>query len=103
MRERDYQAKIIKKLKKAFPGCVVVKNDSGYIQGIPDLTVLYGSSWAMLEVKLDHDSSVQPNQGYYVEKLDSMSFAAFVYPENEDQVFYELQRSFEATGQARLS
>lgn len=52
MRERDYQKKLIGKLKDRFPGCVVIKNDSGYRQGIPDLTVLHGENWAMLEVRL---------------------------------------------------
>lgn len=94
MAEGKYQAYIIRTLERMFPGCVVIKNDSSYRQGIPDLLVLYKSRWAMLEVKSSFDSPSQPNQEYYVELFDSMSFSAFIYPENEELVLYELQRSF---------
>lgn len=94
MLENRYQAQLIKKIQKRFPGCQVLKNDSSYIQGIPDLTVLYHSKWAMLEVKASADSIEQPNQRHYVEKLSDMSFAAFIYPENEEEVLHELQLAF---------
>lgn len=73
---------------------MVLKNDTQYLQGVPDLLVLYGRTWAMLEVKASADSAAQPNQYYYVRKLDQMSFAAFIYPENEDEVFHDLQLAF---------
>lgn len=98
MAESKYQAKLIKKLHRRFPGCVVMKNDSGYIQGIPDLTVLYGECWAALEVKESADATLQPNQNYYIQKLDEMSFAAIVYPENERYVLNALQEAFETGG-----
>lgn len=101
--ERDYQAKLIKKLNHLFPGCVVLKNDSEYRQGIPDLIILYGESWAMLEVKSSANAVEQPNQRYYVELLDDMSFADFIYPENEEQVLHDLQRALQAPRDARLS
>lgn len=86
MLESEYQAKLIKKLKSRFPGCIVLKNDAELRQGIPDLLVLHGDRWAMLEVKADEGSPKQPNQDYYVQKLNGMSFAAFIYPSIERDV-----------------
>lgn len=91
MQERDYQAKLIKLLQREFPGIVILKNDSGYRQGIPDLTLLYEDRWAALEVKKHSSSSVRPNQEYYISKLNSMSFAAFISPDNEADILNELQ------------
>lgn len=93
--ERDFQANLIKELKELFPGCLVLKNDSGYLQGIPDLTILYGGSWAVLEVKKSANEAIQPNQEYYIDILDQMSFAAFVYPENKEAVLNELQEALQ--------
>lgn len=94
MRERDFQAHVIRRLKTAFPGAIVVKNDAGYLQGIPDLTIFFGNRWAMLECKISVTSPRQPNQEYYVELFNSMSYASFIYPENEEAVFDEIQRAF---------
>jgi hypothetical protein len=94
VKESMYQAKLIKKLEKMFPGCIVLKNDSGYIQGIPDLTILYKDRWAVLEVKASSDSPNQANQQFYVEKLGSMSYSAFICPENEKVVLDDLQHTF---------
>jgi hypothetical protein len=96
MLERDYQRKIIKRLKNTFPGCIVLKNDSGYLQGVPDLLVLYNNKWASLEVKNSSSAHRQPNQEYYVNTMDEMSFSRFIFPENEEEVFNELLRSFES-------
>ena len=94
MKESQFQAQLIVKLKKIFPDCVVLKNDPNYIQGFPDLTVFYKKHWACLEVKKDERASHQPNQNYYVRYLDGMSFARFVCPENEKEVLDELQQAF---------
>ena len=102
MRERDYQAYLIKKLKAMFPGCVVLKNDPNYIQGFPDLTIFYGDRWAALEVKQDKAAGHQPNQDYYVEYLNGMSYAAFIFPENEREVLDEVQRALQPAGTACL-
>lgn len=95
MLESVYQAKLIKKIKKRFPGAVVLKNDTGYLQGVPDLSVLWRERWGELEVKPEANAPLQPNQQYYVDMLDEMSFAAFIYPENEEEVLDELQRTWE--------
>lgn len=94
--ERDFQAKLIRKLKTRFDGCMVMKLDSGYIQGIPDLLVLYRDKWAVLEVKRSSDAKHQPNQDHYVKHMDEMSFSRFIYPENEEEVLDELQQAFQS-------
>ena len=96
MLESKFQADLIKDIKSMFPGCVVMKNDSSYIQGIPDLLVLYNDRWASLECKKSEGAKKQPNQEYYVEKLDSMSFSRFIFPENKEEVLRELQSAFQA-------
>lgn len=94
--ERDFQAKLIKELKIIFPGSLVTKLDSSYIQGIPDLLILYRDKWAILECKKSIDAKRQPNQEYYVGKLNEMSFSRFICPENKEEVIYELKQIFNA-------
>ena len=77
-----------------FPGCLVVKNDPGYIQGIPDLLILYNNKWAALECKKSAGAKKQPNQKYYVGLMDKMSFSRFIYPENKEEVLNDLQQTF---------
>lgn len=93
--ERDFQAKLIKELKEMFPGCMVLKNDSSYIQGIPDLLVLYKNHWATLECKRSITASHRPNQEHYVGLMDEMSFSRFICPENKSEVLHELYESFQ--------
>lgn len=94
-RESAFQAKVTKELKARFPGCLVLKNDANYMQGFPDLLILYNDKWVALECKRNAGSSHRPNQDYYVETLNEMSYAAFVYPENWDEVLYDIQQTFE--------
>lgn len=103
MLERDYQKKVIKRLKDDFPGCIVMKTDANYIQGIPDLLVLYEDHWAALEVKISDKAHHQPNQDFYVKRMNRMSFAAFIFPENEEEIFDEIQKAFRPRRQARVS
>lgn len=103
MRESGFQARLIRTLKERFPGCVVLKNDANYIQGIPDLTVFYNNKWAMLECKRSENENHQPNQDYYVERMDEMSFARFIFPENMEEVLDELERSWTVKRSTRLS
>ena len=91
--ERDFQSRLIKELKDIFKGCIIMKNDSSYIQGIPDLLILYKDKWAALEVKKSATASHRPNQEYYVELMDEMSYASFIFPENKEEVLYELQQT----------
>lgn len=94
--ERDFQAKLIKEIKQRFEGCIVMKNDSSYIQGIPDLLVLYNDRWASLECKKSSKASKRPNQQYYVDKMNDMSFSRFICPENKREVLDELERAFKS-------
>ena len=94
--ERIFQSSLIKEIKDRFPGCIVMKNDADYIQGIPDLTILYNDKWAMLECKRSNSASKRPNQEYYVSKADNMSFARFISPENREAVLDELQQALQS-------
>ena len=94
MLENKFQSKLIKELKKEFPGCMVLKNDPTYLQGVPDLLVLYKNKWCALEVKRSATAKHQPNQDYYVDKMNKMSFSRFIYPENKDEVLSDLQKFF---------
>lgn len=96
MKESSFQHNLIYDLRERFPGCIVLKNDANYIQGIPDLLVLYKQRWAALECKRGQNENRQPNQEYYVEKMDRMSFARFVFPENREEVLNELEQAFGA-------
>lgn len=101
--EREFQAKLIKQIKELLPGCIVMKNDPDYIQGIPDLTVLYGNKWATLECKRSERAHHQPNQDYYVGLMDDMSFSRFICPENEKEVLGELQSALRSDRKTRIS
>ena len=95
-KESEFQSKLIGKLHYLFPGCIVLKNDPTYIQGIPDLTVLWKDRWALLECKRDSKARKRPNQEFYIDRLNKLSFARFVCPENEEEVLHDLQQTFGA-------
>ena len=97
-RENKFQKELIDEIKARFPGALVLKNDSSYIQGIPDLTVLYQDKWAMLEVKREKSASHQPNQDYYVGLADGVSFGRFVSPETKETVLDEMEHAFRSCG-----
>lgn len=92
--ESRFKTNLIKDIKQLFPGCMVMHLDPTEIQGIPDLLVLYRDRWATLEGKDYADAPVRPNQPYYVELMDDMSFSRFIYPENKDVVLDELYLYF---------
>lgn len=93
-RESKFQSDLKKEIKEMFPGCIITKLDSGDIQGVPDLLILYKDKWATLENKRTKNASHRPNQDYYVEKMNEMSFSRFIYPENKDEVLKELKQNF---------
>ena len=102
-KESQFQAKLIKQLKEEFPGCKVFKNDPNYIQGVPDLTILYKDKWASLECKKSLQSKHQPNQDIWIEELNSMSYAKFICPENKEEVLDGLRKTFGIERNARIS
>lgn len=95
MKENEFQSKLIREIKERFKGAMVLKNDSAYIQGIPDLTIFYGKHWATLECKKSKDEPYRPNQEYYIDLLNTMSYSRTICPENKEEVLDELQRAFE--------
>ena len=90
--ESGFQDRVVKELKQLFVGCMVFKMDQ--IQGIPDLLVLYKDKWASLECKQSSRAKKQPNQEYYVGRMNEMSFSRFICPENKEEVFSELREAF---------
>lgn len=100
--ERDYQVGVLDRIKDMFPGCIILKNDSAYQQGIPDWTILWVDRWAFLEIKRSVDSVEQPNQRYFVELANEMCFGAFIYPENEEEVLDALQQAFRSRRKTRV-
>ncbi len=97
MKESTFQKNLIKKLKDIFPGCMVMKTDPNYIQGLPDLLILFEDKWAALECKKSKNAHHQPNQDFYVKRMNRMSFASFISPENEEEVLDEIQRALRKT------
>jgi hypothetical protein len=101
MLESRFQAKVINALYDIFPGCLVLKNDEQYMQGIPDLTIFYKNKWAMLECKRGPNDPYRPNQEFYLEMTNTMSFSRTIYPENMKEVLYALQQTFKP-GRSRV-
>lgn len=99
--ESGFQDRLISDLKEMLPGCMVFKMDQ--IQGIPDLLVLHGDKWFSLECKKSANAKRQPNQEYYVGKMDEMSFSRFIYPENREDVLNEIQRTYQSRRSTRVS
>lgn len=92
--ESKFQKDFLDEAKRRYPGCIALKNDSGYIQGFPDWTLLYKDKWAVLEMKKERGARKQPNQEYYVDLLNGMSFSRFVFPDNQEEVFEDLDTFF---------
>lgn len=102
-KENAYQAGLIKRIKDRFEGCIVLKNDSSYKQGIPDLTIFHKDRWAALECKKEKNAHHQPNQDYYISEMNKMSFARFISPENEKEVLDEMELTFKTRRPTRVS
>jgi hypothetical protein len=82
-------------LEARFPGIVIIKQDPNTsFQGVPDHLLLYEDKWAALETKRAVRSKRQPNQEFYVEKLNNLSYSAFVHPGNKQQVLDDLECVF---------
>lgn len=106
MLESKFQSMLKEDIESRLPECVIVKLDSGYMQGIPDLLILWRDRWAILEVKRKKPtkaSDFEPNQEWYIERFNNMSFSACIYPENAEEVLDALQRSFQSRRTTRFS
>lgn len=102
-KEKDFQKSLIKEIKSILPDSIVLKNDPTYIQGFPDILVLNDNKWAALECKKDSKANKQPNQDFYINKLEKMSYASFISPENKEEVLNELQQALKSRGAACIS
>lgn len=96
MNETKYRSQLENEIRLLLPDCFIMRNDPKIIQGIPDIIVLNGRCWAMLEIKVSEDAPVQANQPYYIELFGQMSFSAFIYPENQWEILTEMVRYFNA-------
>ena len=101
--ESPYQADLIRRMRDLYPDCMILKNDSGYLQGVPDIIILWNDRWAMLEVKRSEKAPNRPNQTYWVRVMNQMSFAAFISPENEEEVLDALEHAFTSRRRSRVS
>jgi len=93
-KENKFKSELKKDLKNIFPDCALFDLDPNQQQGVPDLLVLYKSYWAMLECKRNAKSSHRPNQDYFINKFNEMSYASFIYPENKEEVLNALESTF---------
>lgn len=100
--ESSFKAELIKEIKRRFPGAVVLKTDANQIQGIPDQLILFGDQWAAFEAKRSQYAPHRPNQDYYVDLFNRMSYATFVYPQNKETFLNELQQTFRPHRSTRL-
>ena len=96
MLENRFKTNLIKEIKRRFPGCMIMHMDPNETQGIPDLLILHNNKWVALEGKKSKYASARPNQSYYVKKMKEMSYAAFIYPENKEEVLNEISRIFKS-------
>lgn len=103
MLENRFKTNLVKKIKKLLPGCMIFHLDPSEKQGIPDLIVLYKNRWGALEGKKTIKASHRPNQDYYVDIMNKMSFASFIYPENEEEVLNDLCKALRPRRSSRIS
>lgn len=101
--ESTFQSALIKELEAIFPGCFIYRGDPQRQQGIPDLLILFGNRWAALELKREAKASKRPNQDYYVNQMNELSYAAFIFPDNKEAVLNELQEALRPRRSTRIS
>lgn len=102
MSESEFKRELIKELRLRFPDCIILSNDANFIQGIPDVVILWRNKWAALECKVNGSAARRPNQEFYIAQMNGMSFAAFIYPANRERVLNDLQHAFGDSRPTRL-
>ena len=101
--ESEFERQLIEKIEELYPGAIIPKNNPNLIQGIPDRLVLWGPRWAAFDAKNSPDAPRRPNQNYYIRTMNNMSYASFVYPQNEETFLHELQQTLRPNRRTRLS
>ena len=88
--EKDFQKTIIKWLRAK--GCLVIKYQQNATTraSIPDIIFLKEGFWGAIEVKKSKTSKFQPGQKEMVTKMNEMSWAKVVWPENWKETQKEL-------------
>lgn len=92
--ENKFKQKLKQEIKKLFPECVILDLNASDTQGISDMLILFQNTWAVLEVKKTAKSSKRPNQEYYVNRFNGMSFGAIIFPENKEDILNKLVKYF---------
>jgi len=100
--ESKFKRDVREEIEALFPGCIIIKGNSSEVQGIPDMLVIWHERYAFLEFKRSANEIHQPNQDWYVGLLDEWSFAAFIYPENKEEILDALQLSFSSRRKTRV-
>lgn len=94
--ESKFQKEFTDALEEKFPGCLIIKGNSSYRQGLPDWLMLHQDNWAAFEIKRNKNAKRSDSQSYYVNKMNDMSYASFVDPENYREVISEVQQTLGA-------
>jgi hypothetical protein len=95
--ESDFESDLRRDVTQLIlPGSYMFKLDSSQQQGIPDRLILWRDRWAILEVKRSANSPFRPNQEWYIDQFNQMSYSSVIYPENKEAVLNELQYAFGA-------
>jgi hypothetical protein len=102
-RESEFEKHLIEQIMRAYPGAIILKNNANLIQGIPDRLVLWGPRWAAFDAKESEKAPKRPNQDYYIREMNDMSYASFVYPQNEEVFLNELQQALRSNRRTRIS
>lgn len=95
MRESEFRTKFLHDFKKLSPDIIIEFANANRRNGIPDVIIFYKKKHARLETKKSKDASKRQLQEYYIEYFNKQGiYAAFLMPENKEEVFNELRRYF---------
>ena len=91
MKEADFQKTIVRWLRSK--GCLVLKYQQNATTraGIPDIIFLKEGFWGAIEVKKSKTAKYRPGQKEMVAKMNEMSWAKVVFPENWADTRKELE------------
>ena len=95
MSEATFRTKWLNKFKKLSPDIFIEFADPKRKNGIPDVIIFYKKKYARLETKRSKNASKRLHQQYYIDYFNSQGiYAAFLTPENQEEVYNALRRYF---------